>query len=296
MYKYNINMSTVEQMNQSQANITTQANKKTLIFVDGSYYCFYRYYSLMNWWKLANPDVVLGDPFDNEIFLQKFKKLFVENIANIPKKLSLNESSCDIEIIVGKDCKRENIWRHAYCEGYKSARDKVDINNPFYGGRFFKMAYEEELFLKAGAKKIMSHPKLEADDVIAISVKRALELYADCSIYIITSDKDYLQLLEPRVKIYNLGFKNIADQKSSFNDAKKDLFLKIVMGDKSDSITSVLKKCGPKMAVKCYEDAVYFQEKLKAENAHEKYEQNRKIIDFNEIPEELVSEFLQGQN
>ena len=34
----------------------------TLIFIDGSYYIFYRYYALLNWWKFQNKD---DDNIDN---------------------------------------------------------------------------------------------------------------------------------------------------------------------------------------------------------------------------------------
>ena len=46
----------------------------TLIFIDGSYYIFYRYYALLNWWKFQNPD---SDNFDNlhenDDFVNKFQ-------------------------------------------------------------------------------------------------------------------------------------------------------------------------------------------------------------------------------
>ena len=67
------------------------------------------------------------------------------------------------------------------------------------GGPLFKMAYEEKLFEEGGIKAILQHPKLEADDCIAISVKYVLEKYPKCKIYIITSDKDYLQLAEEKI-------------------------------------------------------------------------------------------------
>ena len=57
------------------------------------------------------------------------------------------------------------------------------------GGPFFKMAYEEELFQKGGAQAILKHPKLEADDCIALSVKHLVNKYPDCQIYIITKFK-----------------------------------------------------------------------------------------------------------
>ena len=46
------------------------------IFIDGSYFCFYRYHSLLTWWKNAYPEQsdVLLDPYNNEKFVEKFKK------------------------------------------------------------------------------------------------------------------------------------------------------------------------------------------------------------------------------
>ena len=72
-----------------------------------------------------------------------------------------------------------------------------------------------------------------------------------------------------------------------------DLFCKIVMGDISDNISAVLKKCGPKTAIKCYNDRNYFDERMKKENAYEKFEQNKKVIDFDCIPNDLVSQFIE---
>jgi len=65
------------------------------------------------------------------------------------------------------------------------------------------------------------------------------------------------------------------------------------MGDVSDNISSVLAKCGPKTAIKCFENNYYFEERLKKENAYAKYENNRKIIDFDCIPKNLADEFMQ---
>jgi hypothetical protein len=57
----------------------------TFIFVDGSYFNFYRYYALLQWWKNAKPDEILDDPYQNIEFLEKFKKTHVENLQQIPK-------------------------------------------------------------------------------------------------------------------------------------------------------------------------------------------------------------------
>jgi 5'-3' exonuclease len=263
----------------------------TFIFVDGSYYIFYRYYSLMNWWKISHSEEQLADPYQNEEFVEKFKKLHIEHLQQIPKKLKLDKDINPI-LIVGKDCKRENIWRNELFPKYKGTR----INGPedgFMGGPFFKMAYEEELFIKGGAKAILKHPKLEADDCIAISVKHLVNRYPDCTIYIITSDKDYLQLNSHNVHIYNLAFKNIAENKTSTGDSKTDLEIKIIMGDSSDNIPSVFPKCGPKTAQKCIEDPEFFKKKM-ADNPeyYAQYELNKKLVNFDNIPQDFIDEFM----
>lgn len=262
----------------------------TFIFIDGSYFCFYRYHSLLNWWKNAYPEEidVLKNPYQNDKFVDKFKKTFIDNIQKIPKNLKLDKTINPI-IIVGKDCKRANIWRNQLFPNYKANRLH---NDGFMGGPFFKIVYEDNLFIEGGAQTILQHPKLEADDCIAISVKYLLNTYSTCNIYIITSDKDYLQLAEERVQIYNLAFKKLTDQKSSTGDHNCDLFCKILTGDPSDNISSVFPKCGPKTAMKYYQNKELFKQKLQESIIYQSaYELNSKIIDFNNIPEELVQEF-----
>ncbi len=265
----------------------------TFIFIDGSYFCFYRYHSLLTWWRNAFPEEieVLKDPYQNDDFVKKFKKTFVENVEKLAKGLKINKS-IDPIIIVGKDCKRENIWRNELFPNYKATRANGQEDG-FMGGPFFKMVYEEQLFIQGGAKSILKHPRLEADDCIAISVKHLLNTHPTCNIYIITSDKDYLQLAQERVHLYNLGFKDLTQQKSCMGSPECDLFCKILTGDISDNIPSVFPKCGPKTALKYFENRELLEKKLQeSEVFRQQYELNRKIIDFNYIPEELVDEFM----
>jgi 5'-3' exonuclease len=263
----------------------------TFIFVDGSYYNFYRYYALLQWWKISKPDEILDDPYQNIEFVEKFKKTHVENLQQISKKLKLSKDVNPI-LIVGKDCKREEIWRMKHYSGYKGTRDVG--KSDFKGGPFFKMVYEENLFLKGGVKAILKHPHLEADDCIALSVKYILKKYPECEIYIITSDKDYLQLNANNVHLYNLAYKDISSKSSCTGDPKIDLQIKIIMGDSSDNIPSVFPKCGPKTAKKCIDDPIYFQKKM-SENPEEyqkQYKLNQLLVNFENIPIELQEEFI----
>ena len=266
--------------------------KPNFIFVDGSYYCFYRYFALQQWWKNAYPDEPLEDPYKNEKFVEKFRKTFVDNLEQISKKLKIHKEPIKPILIVGKDCKRQHIWRNDIFKDYKANR----TNGPedgFMGGPFFKIAYEDELFQKGGAKAILKHPRLEADDCIAISVKYLLNKYPLCKIYIITSDKDYLQLNAHNVDLYTLTYKNLADGKTSTGNAYDDLKIKIIMGDTSDNIPSVFPKCGIKTAQKCIEDEEFFKKKM-ANNPeyYEQYRLNEQLVSFDKIPSNYIEEFM----
>ena len=255
------------------------------IIIDGSYFVFFRYYALLSWFKLAKKDEEMEDPFKNETFVEKFRTTFISKMKEIPKKLKMKNAI----ILACRDCPRKTIWRMKHMPSYKANRVYDDS---FMGGPFFKMTYKEELFIKGGANMMFKYPKLEADDCAAILTKDIVKKYPNANVKIITSDMDYLQLACENVELYDLKYNKLTERKSSFNNAEKDLFVKILTGDKSDNITGVFKKCGPKTACKYFDDRQLFKEKLETtEGSKEKYELNRKIIDFNYIPLELIQGF-----
>lgn len=253
-----------------------------IILIDGSYFCFFRYHALLTWWKNAHKDEQLGDaPIENEIFVEKFKKICKQKLQEVVKKFSKNSPT----IIIGKDCHRKDIWRNDIYDKYKATRDTEDI---FLGGPFFKLAYEE-IF---NDYRVLSHNRLEADDCIALYTKHLVETIPDVKITIITSDMDYLQLHRENIAIYDLKWKSLMSSKTAFPDAAQNLFCKIVMGDKSDNIGSVFKKCGIKTAAKLYENQEEFIHRLNNdENANALYKRNKTLVDFNEIPIIYVNEF-----
>ena len=261
---------------------------KNIIFIDGSYFVFYRYYAVMAWWKIAKKDTPLGEhPIENEEFVSSFKRTFIKKIKEIPKKLKIK----DAQIIVGKDCSRKDIWRNKYIDEYKANRDYTN----FHGQPFFKMAYDE-LFQEAGIENILYHPHLEADDCIAIATKHLINTVDDIKVTIITADQDYLQLVNEQTDIFTLKFKPLRTNKNSTGDAECDLFCKIILGDKSDNIPRVFNKCGKKTALKLWNDKNSLREKLEKENAMERFNKNKKLIDFKEIPSEYISEFINETN
>ena len=270
---------------------------KTFILVDTSYWIFYRYFALLQWWNHAKPDNPLEeDPYKNEEFVEKFKKTFIESLDGFKKKQKLHkqrgkpETPCTI--IACRDCPRKEIWRNKYYDHYKETREKDDS---FMGGSFFKLAYsnENKMLYDSGVNHVLQFPNLEADDIVAITKNNIRSKYPSAKIIIIANDHDYLQLVDKNTNIINFQHKNLQDAKKVFAEPEKNLFFKIVLGDKSDNIMPVFKKCGPKTCEKYYENEDLFLQALtKEEGAKEKYELNKKLVSFLEIPQEFICGFM----
>ena len=258
------------------------------ILIDTSYLIFYRYFALLQWWRVAHPDDDLGNPAENPDFKQKFVKQIVEAVDNIRRSLRLHSNrrqNPPVKVLLARDCPRKNIWRNQYFTEYKATREKDDS---FMGGEFFKMVYYDKLLEKTGADMIVYENFMEADDIIAVTanyIKQNQE--GDYRIYIIANDMDYLQLWDDRCDIVNLQGKYLVEKKNSYRDGDKNLFMKIVLGDKSDNIQSVFKRCSVKEAEMYYENPEIFQEKVDREDCLERLLLNKIIIDFDEIPQEL---------
>ena len=88
------------------------------LLIDGSYYVFYRYHALKQWWKHARSEEKLENPCENVEFMERFKKVFVSKISEVVEKLKLTTPL----IVVAKDCPRQDIWRMEHFPDYKKGR------------------------------------------------------------------------------------------------------------------------------------------------------------------------------
>jgi 5'-3' exonuclease len=266
---------------------------ETFILIDGSYYIFYRLFALVNWWKLSHKDEPITNLEENPEFVQKFKTLIQDKLKEIPKKIGISKKT-PVKYIIGQDCKRENIWRNNLYSQYKGTRgDYSDAK--VHPGPFFKIVYQEQLFQNITNLDInvIRNISLEADDCLAIASKYLIHQNPQNKVYIITSDTDYLQLIQPNISLYNLKYKQVNTEKNSLGCPKKDLLYKIIIGDKSDNIPSVFPKCGPKKTLNYVNDVDTFESDLIKYNAFEQYKLNRRLIDFTQIPELLKEDVIE---
>ena len=259
-----------------------------ILFIDMSYYIFYRFFALCAWWKRAYPDEPLDIEkiLDNNIFINKYHKLFIENIKKITKKYRIQNAN----IIFAKDCRRYNIWRNEYYEDYKKSRDD---KNKRFNKDIFIYTYDKIVpDLKKLDISIAINKNAEADDVIAILKKVIRNRNYKIPIYIITNDHDYLQLFDDSTYIYNLKGLNLRTK--SRGNSKLDLQFKIFRGDTSDNITPVVSR---KMRDDKLIDLIYnenlFNEFFK-ENQELKriYDRNELLIDFNKIPKNISDDII----
>ncbi len=259
--------------------------EKTIIFIDLSYYIFYRWFAIYNWYKLSqqtSPDIDNIFEESGIVFMEKYNKLFWESITKFIKKHKLK----DPNIVFARDCPRCNIWRHKIHSSYKDGREEKLRN---FNNKIFPHVYKNILpkLIKEQNVQLFSVDNAEADDVIGILKHKIRREHPDLEIYIITNDHDYLQLIDNKTHIFNL--KGFDLSKKSKGSAKIDLLLKIIKGDVSDNIDGIFeKKISEKNAMKYVLDEKLLNEYLNSnELAKKKFENNKKLIDFTCIPEDI---------
>ena len=262
----------------------------TLILVDASYTSFYRFFATLRWFSMSQPDFykekkddVGYDWSENEIFIEKYEKMYLESI----KKLIGNKEYKNSQIIFCLDSPKETIWRSKLTDNYKGNRFDMTLKNNFKPT--FKITYEQIIpkLIKENENKIFSmrQDKLEADDIIAIICRKLQVEKPELKIYIVSGDKDFLQL--GRENLFFINYKTKKAITLSKDEAKEALKLKILNGDCSDNIEPIFPK-GKKNRKELIENNEKLLEYLEENpTIKKKYELNQKLINFDYIPKNL---------
>ena len=113
-----------------------------VILIDTSYWLYYRFFSLRNWYTHAYPENYVTEVtevsnvesnvptnfnanhnwLEDELFMTKYKKLFVDNIKKLCKKFKTKLEN----VILCIDCPHNEIWRHIKV---KNENEKINIKN-----------------------------------------------------------------------------------------------------------------------------------------------------------------------
>ena len=263
-----------------------------IVFIDTSYFVFYRYYATLRWYTFRNrtadgkPGPGPENPTEDAEFMAAFEKQARAEI----KRVRDMWGAAPENTVFCYDCSRCDIWRmmigedgelvkmatpdelaalaalaaeegaevvsvvaEAPCASYKATR----VTAANFAGAIFPKFYA---LLESGALgeklRIASGASLEADDVVYGLVSRvygAAEAAPPVPrVVCISNDNDYLQLR----RFSGLAIYNLQDKNladRSCGCPEKDLLVKVLSGDKSDNIAPCVKGIGPKTALKMAE-------------------------------------------
>lgn len=271
------------------------------IIVDKSYVL---YLSMFNAHNYIKSEYALEDDPDFDIttigdFTEAFKKKFISSIFYSAKN-ALGGLPKMSNVIFADDCPKREIWRKSIFEQYKLQRILADKSkNPFDLGKAFAYANEHivpEFIEENQGSKMISVNSAEGDDIVATLIKVLPE--EDTKV-VIANDRDYIQLLDtPNLILTNCQGRIFSLEDESKNKylveqnkvltAKEFLLKKILMGDKADNIDAIFNRCGEVAAIKLILDKEALREKLSDPEIKARFELNKKLIDFNSIPDYIT--------
>lgn len=268
---------------------------KNIVLVDSSYTSFHRFFATLRWFSLAKKDIYKehkdNNKYDwskNEIFIEKYKKMYLESIVKLLGKKIYNNSI----IVFCQDAKQSSLWRNSLMDDYKGNRPDLSLKANMKPT--FKYTYET---LIPGLVKKNDHiftikkNHMEADDIIALCCRYIRAKHKTRDIYLVSGDQDF----------YQLGYNNLyfADYKKkellqfSSKEARRELLLKIINGDCSDNIPSIFPKNKKEVSNKQRKEIRESKKSLKQyldtnKNAKIQFELNTKMIDFKYIPKKFL--------
>lgn len=202
---------------------------------------------------------------------------------------NLNATRC----IIVSDGKGSSAKKQKIFPDYKKNRNfKLNLNRQYA----FRDSAEEQASMKWQMTRLLEYfehlPVLffaidgvEADETIAYIT----ELLQDSKIYIVSSDKDYYQLVTDKVFVYSPTKKLLFDAPTIYNNygisTKNFVFYRMLDGDKSDNIPGI-KGVGLKKIQKHFQflnddveyDVDTFIDKLKTLDDYDKYKLYNDIV------------------
>jgi len=264
-------------------------SKKPYLLVDSSYVSFHRFFSTLIWYNNVHPDEEINDDYDwleNQVFMKHFDDTYMKNLIKFKNMYNIPYEN----MIVVRDCPRETIWRMNLYPEYKANRKNTcSYKNKKYNiGNIFKHIYNSlyPQLEKQYGFKILKVDNAEADDIIAVLASKIRELDKNRLIVIISNDNDYLQLVNEKTLIWSLQNKLLNTKVET--TAEEILLRKILKGDDSDNIPSLIGNINEKDLNEMIKDPKKLNEWLDNNpDKKEGYVSNRKLIDFQFIPDEI---------
>ena len=246
----------------------------------------------LNQTMISNLMVSLGNHKNAEIDEAMLRHMVLNSIRSYRKKFHLDYG----ELVIC--CDDKNYWRRDKFPYYKAMRKKsreeseIDWDSVFSALENIRNELKEYF-----PYRVIQIPKAEADDIIATLVDMREDFSPDESILIMSGDKDYIQLHNrDYVKQYD------PTRKVWVSHANPEEYLHehVLKGDRGDGVPNVLsednslvlgirQKPITKKRIEEYKDLSNI-----TDEALEKYQRNKTLIDLSEVPQEIRDQVVES--
>lgn len=233
----------------------------------------------------ANKDKIIENP-------QFSAHLLLNAVFNIKSKFHCTKEE---PLYIALDNKTRRSWRYDFYEenakkfdAYKGMKYKgnrvKDVTMPW---KHLSAVYDElQTLLREGTDAVvLQHEKAEADDIIYV-VAHEREVLGQDTI-IVSSDKDFKQLISSHIKMYDPLKQNFVE----IDNARELLEMDILTGQgRKDNILPCAKRLGKKTAEKMVHNLSGYL--TSDEDLNERYEFNKILIDLSEVPDWIHEEIV----
>jgi 5'-3' exonuclease len=253
------------------------------LIIDLSYVVFYRYHAACNWFKMSQQPTMPNHSniLEDVMFMEMFDKRFKACINKLVKDYAASR------ILFAADSPKATLWRTALHPEYKAHRTYSNFDPSIFIHVMGKLIPDMcKCLHRARCVRVEG---AEADDVIAVATRFYEAESPGSRVVIVSADKDFLQLINQNTKVINLTGKDLV----GLGDAKIDLMMKIISGDKSDNIRPIISRFAKGQAIMLATNPldldVFLTEHPDAKIA---FDRNRKLIDMNCIPLNVANNIL----
>lgn len=214
-------------------------------------------------------------------------------IDSVYKALSKYSQVTDVILAADSPKSWRKIYWPRYKESRKGKRDKSKLQWNQFHSELDKLYVDIRRSLPF---KVLKVDAAEGDDIVAIMAKHNNE---EC--VIVSNDEDYLQLISDKIKVYNPSKQKYME----CEDTEYFIQLKSLMGQSKDDIFNILTEVTHPVGVRKPGFGEVSAKKVLASGLNDwleqkglkdRYELNRNLIDFDRIPNAIVTRVLNAYN
>lgn len=176
-------------------------------------------------------------------------------------------------------CDEPNVWRRDIYPEYKRNRD---LERDVYHEETLEVIKDMKAFFnECTAVPAVSVPRAEADDVIAVATEMITDTDPANKVYILSADKDFLQLTSENVKLISTHKGKVVETE----DPDYFLFEKCIRGDRKDNVFSAFPRVRSTRLQKAWEEPdemlnLMEDQNNRGEAIKDAYWFNKKLVDL----------------